>query len=184
MSSADEVDRGLIRATLDGDPEAFGTLIDRHQRVLFNLALRMVANYDDAADVVQNALIKAYRRLHTFDDRYRFFSWIYRIVMNEAVNMLNRRKPTVEVSPDLPFPGPSGDEEVNELEMRTQIQAALMQLTPNYRQVIVLRHFADLSYREISDLLDVPEKTVKSRLFTARQTLGDLLLRQGAVERP
>ena len=173
--SKDVDDAGLVQRTLGGETAAFELLIARHQRGLFTVAHRMLGNSEDARDAVQSSLIKAYEHLSSYDTQHRFFSWLYRIVVNECLNMLRARRPEDALSPALAAVG--GPFEVAVAQQRaTQVQTALGQLPPDYRAVIVLRHFGDLSYDEMSDALGVPVKTVKSRLHTARQRLGELLL--------
>lgn len=173
-----EEDDLLVRC-LDGDGGAFGELIDRYQRVLFNVSLRMVGNREDARDITQTVFLKAYQSLGSFDRKHRFFSWVYRITINESLNHLskNRRLEPLDESLQSRECGP--DEECDRHQLSDSIQAALSKLSPDYRQVIVLRHFAQLSYQEMSGVLEVPEKTVKSRLYTARQLLGDMFSKHG-----
>jgi RNA polymerase sigma-70 factor (ECF subfamily) len=141
--------------------------------VLFSVALRLIGDYEDARDATQNALVRAYVHLETFDPSRKFFSWIYRIVVNECLNVRRARRPQERLVDTIE--AKAGPDTVEALERRDQIQVALHKLTDEYREVIVLRHFAELSYAEISDVVGVPEKTVRSRLFTARQRLGELL---------
>src|SRR5262245_38823221 len=160
-------DEALVRKCQGGDGEAFEELVVRHQRVLFNVALRMLGSYEDARDATQNAFVKAYQHLDTFDPAQRFFSWIYRILKNECLNVLRSRRPSEPVSLDLPAGRDADPVEVQ--ERHHAVQAALLALTVDYREVVVLRHFTDLSYEEIATTLAIPVKTVKSRLYTARQ---------------
>ena len=97
---SEEKDRELVNATLAGDSEAFEALIAKHERPLFNAAYRITGNREDAMDATQTALVKAYDRLGTFDPAYRFFSWIFRIVVNESLNVVNLRNRYTEHSPD------------------------------------------------------------------------------------
>jgi RNA polymerase sigma-70 factor, ECF subfamily len=170
----DTDDAAVAERCLAGDPDAFEVIVTRYQRGLFNVALRMLGNYEDARDATQTAFIKAYEHLETFDSDQRFFSWLYRILKNECLNSLRGRRPTEPVSPGLQ----AGDESdpVEARERHQAVQAALMALTVEYREVVVLRHFTDLSYDEIAAMLEIPPKTVKSRLYTARQQLGDRLV--------
>lgn len=190
MVAADEIDRPAnfspgrpvildsedIERCLRGDPEAFAPLVERYQRVLYNVAYRMVGNREDARDLAQTALVKAYEKLGSYDRRFRFFSWIYRILVNETLNFLERRRTHEPVEASLSIAAPGGPyQELEAAELERCVQAALLQLNPDQRAVVVLRHFADLSYQEMSATLGIPEKTVKSRLFSARQRLADLL---------
>ena len=173
--SADQDDRDLVRQTLAGETEAFGSLVTKYQKVMFTVALRMLGNPEDAKDATQDAFVKAYQRLATFDSGYRFYSWMYRILVNECLNVNRDRRPEEQLDADTAGDG-SPYEDVMASERRDQINLALLRLTPEYRTVVVLRHFAGQSYGEIAETLSIPEKTVKSRLYSARQRLGELLL--------
>jgi RNA polymerase sigma-70 factor, ECF subfamily len=173
--SSDDEDLALVRQALAGQTEAFGELVTRYQRVMFTVALRMLGNPADAQDATQDAFVKAYQRLTTFDPSYRFYSWMYRILINECLNLNRDRRPEEPLESDLAAVGSPFDTALA-VERRMQIDTALLRLSPEYRAVVVLRHFAGQSYGEIADALAIPEKTVKSRLYTARQQLGELLL--------
>jgi RNA polymerase sigma-70 factor, ECF subfamily len=167
-------DSELVVRCLEGEVDAFEPLVLRYQRVLYNVAWRMLGTREDARDVVQGAFVKAWERLDTFDPRRRFFSWIYRIVVNESLNARGRRPPLQPLESDVPAPG-GPDEELLSRERSDQLQSALLSLPGPDREVIVLRHFAELSYAEIGETLGLAEKTVKSRLHEARQRLGRVL---------
>jgi RNA polymerase sigma-70 factor (ECF subfamily) len=179
MSEPD--DKTLVEQSLNGDTRSFELLVDRYEKVLYNVSLRMLNSPEDAMDVTQTAFIKAYEKLDTFNSKYKFFSWIYKIMINESLNVLNRRKPLDEVDSNLVSRDKTPDEEYRENWMAERVQAAVATLPLDYRRLIVLRHFGNLSYRDMSGALDLPEKTVKSRLYTARQMLKDLLLKRGVV---
>jgi RNA polymerase sigma-70 factor (ECF subfamily) len=174
-AAADEQDRALVRRYLEGQGDAASGLVDRYQKRLFNVALRMLDNAQDAEDVTQTVFLNAFLKLRTYDPRYRFFSWIYRMTVNESLNVLKRRKRTValEDGPDIPAPGAAPDRAT---EVQDRVGKALMRLKPDDRAVVVLRHFVSFSYEEIADVLEIPVKTVKSRLFTARERLRLTLL--------
>lgn len=169
-------DRLIVKLVLDGDVDAFGVLVERYQRPLFNAALRMVGDADEAKDVVQTAFVRAYDKLDSYKPQYKFFSWVYRIMVNRSLNVLAQRKPYEPLDSAIVSRAPSPEQEAEAADLEAQVQEALLQIAPHYREVIVLRHFLDLSYREMAEALDVPEKTVKSRLFTARRLLSGLLL--------
>jgi RNA polymerase sigma-70 factor (ECF subfamily) len=168
---ADEEDVAAIRRCLDGDTAAFEGLVARHERVLYRVALRILGNAEDARDASQTAFVKAYEQLHRYDPAHRFFSWIYRILSNECLNQLRARRPQVEVDAELAASG-GPFESLEASERKRRVQAALLELAPAYREVVVLRHYAELSYEEAAAVLGIPVKTVKSRLHTARQQLG------------
>jgi RNA polymerase sigma-70 factor (ECF subfamily) len=168
-------DRDLVERCLGGDAAAFRTLVERYQRVLFTVAVRMLGDGDQAADAAQDAFVRAYRKLRTYDSRHKFFSWLYRILVNECLNVRRSRRLLEPLDSGLPAAdNPHRDAE--QAELRASVKAALGRLTPAYREVIVLRHYAGLSYAEIAEAVGAPEKTVKSRLFSARQLLGEDLL--------
>lgn len=171
----DEEDRALVRKYLDGQRDAASGLVDRYQKRLYNLALRLLANGQDAEDVIQTVFFNALVNVHTFDPRYRFFSWIYRMTVNESLNMLKRRKRTVALEDVPDMAAPATDRAT---EARDRVDKALLRLKPDDRAVIVLKHLESFSYEEIADVLDIPLRTVKSRLFTARERLRLTLLEQ------
>ena len=169
-AAADEQDRALVRRFLEGQRDAAGALVDRYQQRLFNVALRMLGNVQDAEDVTQTVFLNAFLKLGTYDPRFRFFSWIYRMTVNESLNMIKRRKPTVTLDDafEVQAPGAAPDRAA---EAADQVGKALMGLKPDDRAVVVLSHFVSFSYQEIADVLEIPVRTVKSRLFTARERL-------------
>jgi RNA polymerase sigma-70 factor (ECF subfamily) len=172
----------LVAAARAGDTRAFGTLVEAYGRPVFNVALRMTGNSEDARDLVQVVFVKAYERLDSFDGRSRFFSWVYRIAINESLNFVSRRKRQVELDDQMVSNERSPDEHTATGEEERMVQAALLDLTPEYRQVIVLRHFLDMSHIEMGNVLRLPEKTVKSRLHTARVRLGEALRKRGYAQ--
>jgi RNA polymerase sigma-70 factor (ECF subfamily) len=172
-------DAALVEAARAGDQRAFGCLVDAYGGPVFNLALRMVKDREDARDLAQTVFVKAFEKLHTFDGRSRFFSWIYRIAINESLNLLSRRKRHVELQDSIETHELGPDERAEASQGERMVQEALMELTLEYRQVVVLRHFLDLSHREMGAILGLPEKTVKSRLHTARQRMEVILRRRG-----
>jgi len=173
-AAADEQDRALVRRCLEGKRDAFGGLVDRYHKPLFNVALRMLNNVQDAEDVTQTVFLNAFLRLRTYDPRYKFFSWIYRMTVNESLNALKRRRgrEPLDLAHDVLAPGAGPD---GAAEAEDRVGKALLCLRPDDRAVVVLKHFASFSYQEIADVLEVPVRTVKSRLFTARERLRDAL---------
>lgn len=169
----DNDDASTVARCLEGERDAYEVIVSRYQRGLFNVALRMLGNYEDARDATQAAFVKAYEHLDRFDPDQRFFSWIFRILKNECLNVLRGRRPSQEVS--LEMPGEVASDPVESVERQQAIQTALLALPVEYREVVVLRHFTDLSYEEIAAALGIPAKTVKSRLYSARQRLGESL---------
>jgi len=169
----------LVEACLRGDQHAFDELVDRYEGPLFSAAYRITGSVEDAMDATQDAFVSAYEKLHTFDPSYRFFSWIYRIAVNQSLNLVGRRRQQTPINGDEPTEDRNPAEVFDSTEVRGQIKRALLELEPQYRTVIVLKHLEGFSYREIGELLEIPEKTVKSRLFSARQRLRMILTERG-----
>jgi len=173
--SQDADDAAVVRRCLGGDAASFGHIVERYERVLFTVALRMLGNYDEATDATQNAFIKAYRKLDAFDPAQRFFSWIYRILVNQCLNAKRDRRWDEPITPEVATVDSPADLLEAE-ERRRRVQSAILALPLEYREVIVLRHFAEQSYEEIAEALGIPSRIVKSRLHTARQRLAQMLL--------
>ncbi len=174
-------DLALIEDCRNGDRRALGSLVRRYERPIYNAAYRMLGTADEAADVVQTTFLKAFENLHRYNPQYKFFSWIYRIAVNESINQLNRRKRLEELGDREVASGPGPDATFDADQVSEELQEALMSLTQDHRAVIVLRHFTEISYREIGDILQIPEKTVKSRLFSARKAMKAQLERKGVA---
>lgn len=135
----------------------------------------MLGNVQDAEDVTQTTFGNAFAALDTYDSKYRFFSWIYRMAVNESLNTMKRRRNVVSL--DESFDVQAADtESESAAEAEDRVGKALLDLKPDDRAVVVLKHFVSFSYEEISDVLGIPVKTVKSRLFTARERLRQSLL--------
>jgi RNA polymerase sigma-70 factor, ECF subfamily len=174
-SEADEV---LVERYRNGDREAFTALVIRYQRPVYNAAWWVLKSAEDAADVAQNVFLKVAERVDDYDPQYRFFSWIYRIAVNESLNFRRRHGREEPLDEEVDVPGPEGDDperKAQEAELSGRLRHAMTRLPTNDRMVLVLRHFSDLSYQEIAQVLELDEKTVKSRLFEARQRLRGLL---------
>jgi RNA polymerase sigma-70 factor (ECF subfamily) len=169
----------LVQTCLQGDRSAFDELVDRYQRTLYNAAYRITGSVDDAMDVTQSAFVAAFEKLHTFDQSRRFFSWIYRITCNHALKLVEKRRPLAAIDAKVHRTDSNPEVLYGTTESGEFLERALLDLGPDYRVVIVLKHIMGYSNSEISDIVAVPEKTVKSRLFTARQRLRTALLERG-----
>lgn len=181
MSNTDDVD--LVGRCRNGDRAAFEILLIKYEKPVFNAAFRMLHSSEDARDVTQTVFLKVYENLDKYDPAYRLFSWIYRIAMNESINCLSRQYRTEATGLESDIEGEieerSPEKAVSGDQLRAGLQSALMRIKPEYRTVIVLKHFLGCSYSEISEILELPEKTVKSRLYTGRQLLKDELAESG-----
>lgn len=179
----EQSDSVLVRRVLDGDTDAFGEIVRQYQPAVYNAALRIVKHADDAADIAQNAFVKAFEKLNTYNPKHKLFSWIYRIAVNEAINHARRTSRSEEYESGITTINRFTPlDQCSEDDLAEQLGEAIQVLPMDYRIVIVLRHYHDFSYREIAEIVDVPEKTVKSRIFSARQQLREILGTRG-VER-
>jgi RNA polymerase sigma-70 factor (ECF subfamily) len=175
----EEDDLTLVERCLNGDNKAFEGIVEKYQKPVFNAVFRIVNDYDDSEDVTQAAFVKAYEKLRSFNRKYKFFSWLYRIAVNESINFVNSRKNVEGLDETIISNEKTPDETFDVIESSERIRDALLDLKLEYRTVVVLKHFQNLSYQEISYIVEIPEKTVKARLFTARELLRDILLRKG-----
>lgn len=175
----DASDSELVQRCLDGNRNAFAVLIERYEKPVYNVALRMLKNGQDAEDVAQTVFLKAFEKLSSFNPDYKFFSWLYRMTVNESINWSKKRRPSEELPVHMVDAGGGPAEELARRELSDQVGEALLMLSPEDRAIIVLKHFQGFPYRDIAYILDTTEKTVKSRLYTARQRLKDALLIQG-----
>ncbi len=171
-------DLALVERCRNGDWTAFTDLVVRYQRPIYNAAFWVLRKAEDANDVTQVVFLKVAEQLDEYDSRFKFFSWIYRIAVNESLNLLRRNGREESLSDEVVLPGPESDDPERQAiaaEVADRIRSALMKMTANDRVVLTLRHFSECSYDEIGQILDLDPKTVKSRLFEARQRLRDLL---------
>ena len=175
---SDETDQALLERYRNGDRDAFSELVVRYQRPVYNAAFWILRRAEDASDITQTVFLRVAERLDEYDPKYKFFSWIYRIAVNESLNLLRRNGREEALDDDIDLPGAesaSPEWQVGEAETSSRIQSALMTMTTNDRMVLTLRHFSECSYEEIGQILDLDAKTVKSRLFEARHRLAVLL---------
>jgi RNA polymerase sigma-70 factor (ECF subfamily) len=182
-------DAVLTEASRNGDAEAFECLVRRHQHMMVNVAFRMTGNYEDACDIVQNAFINAWLKRTDFRGDARFSTWMTAIVINLSRNRLQEMQVHMKrtaYSLDAPFPDGSGSKQpelscatpsalhqLEEAELRRILQQCLQALTPEFREVIVLRDMQEMAYEEVGSALKIREGTVKSRLFRARDAVKD-----------
>lgn len=191
--AAREADLELLRAVLDGDTTAYRGLVEKYQGRVYAMVYGMLRNREDARDVTQEAFVKAYNNLDRFRLESSFYTWLYRIAMNLAIDLTRKRKRRKQTSFDEAIA--ARDEDGDMLEAHTEdsprktlerkqlyarIMGALETLPDDQRQVVLLRELEGLSYKEIAEIIDIPEGTVMSRLFYARKKLQKIL----AEDRP
>ena len=186
-----EGDEALVAACRKGDISAFECLVLRHQRILFNVALRMTGIHEDAADIVQDAFIAAWSKIGEYRGEARFSTWLTAIVVNLSRNRILQRAVSEKRSayslnaplpdcdekilPDPPSKTPSALEQLEEAELRQMVQRCIGALDQVFREVLVLRDMQEMSYEEVGTALQLREGTVKSRLFRARDAVKDCL---------
>lgn len=178
-------DEQLVERCRNGEPGAYALLVDRYRTRIFSLILRMVGNREDAEDLAQEAFVRAFQGLHTFDARQRFSPWLYRIATNHCVSALRRKRlPTLPLTIEggddpyeLPLPDLSTEPERRWLdqETRREIHQAILALPERYRVAILLYHMEELSYEEIAQVMEVPLNTVRTFLHRARAMLRRML---------
>ncbi len=182
-----------VESVLGGDVNAFETLVLSYEKNVYNLALRMVKNPEDASDMAQEAFIRAYNSLASFRGESKFSVWLYRIVSNVCLDFLRSRSrhPTVSLSVendegeetelDIPDESQSPEALLERRLTRDSVRRGLDALSEEYRQILLLREIQGLSYDEIAETLSMELGTVKSRIFRARKKLCDFLLRDGNI---
>lgn len=180
-------DEALVEAVLSGSTTCFTELVGRYQGRLVNYLFRMLRNEDDAHDLAQEVFVKIHAALDRFDDRYRFSTWLFRVAQNAAIDRIRKRKlkvvsltrPETEDGDggewDVAGDGPTPYAELRNLERGDAIRVAVDSLPDEYRELITLRHYGELSYDEIATMKSMPLGTVKNKLFRGRQMLKEQL---------
>jgi RNA polymerase sigma-70 factor, ECF subfamily len=174
----DDDDQAALAAWRSGKREAFIGLVERYQRPVYNAALWILRRPEDASDVTQTVFLRVIERLDDYDPQYKFFSWLYRIAVNEALDTLRRKGRDEPLDDDVDIPDVDGagpEQLLSRAQDSARLHRCMLRLSVGDRTVLMLRHFSDLSYDEISSVLEVDEKTVKSRIFEARKRLRSLL---------
>ncbi len=188
--SADSADDSqLVQATLAGDRDAFGHLVHRYQDRVFNTMTRVLGNQADARDITQDAFVQAFVKLESFRGDAKFYTWLYRIAMNLALSHRRRRRPTESLDATKDNVGeepvaeqPSAAQQLVEQERAEQLQQALLRLSDEHRQILVLRELEGCDYESISEILELPVGTVRSRLFRARTQLKGVLAEEMSAD--
>ena len=172
----------LIAAARQGDHQAYGELIRRYGAALYRVTYRMLRDHGEAEDACQEAFLRAYTRLETYDDRYSFYTWLAAIATNVCLRVLQRRDwRSLSVDPAVLREAPVFTKDEPEMmllvaERAEVVRQALDRLPEAYRQMIILRHWHDLSYQEIASMTKQSLASVKTRLHRARQMLAAQLV--------
>ncbi|MBL0175350.1 MAG: sigma-70 family RNA polymerase sigma factor [Ignavibacteria bacterium] len=176
-------DKDLIRAALDGDQDAYKRLMKKYHSAIYHLIVRMIGYNAESEDLTQEAFIKAFNSLASFNDEFAFSTWLYKIATNNSIDYLRKRKlktlsidkPLVthdgETQMEIPDSSYVPDKHILQSQQTRTIQTAIDDLPDKYRVVIVMRHQQDKSYEEIAEELNLPLGTVKAHIFRARELL-------------
>ncbi|MCL2838429.1 MAG: sigma-70 family RNA polymerase sigma factor [Oscillospiraceae bacterium] len=182
----------LIHKAQTGDVRAFEQLVEEYQQSVFNLAYRMIGNHEDAADMAQEAFIKAYFNLSKFKGNSKFSTWIYRIATNSCLDEIKKRKKTPtysmsdsieieegEITREIEDKSSNIEENFEREEQLKMVNKAIGRLQENHRIIIIMRDVNNMSYEEIAEILKCSTGTVKSRISRARTILHDFLKEDG-----
>ncbi|HEY8850507.1 MAG TPA: sigma-70 family RNA polymerase sigma factor [Thermoanaerobaculia bacterium] len=180
-------DRALVARILRGERDRFTDLVRRYEKRVINYVYRITHRYEEAHDLTQEIFVKVYVAIDRYDPKYQFSTWLFRIAQNSAIDAL-RKKSVIEVPIARPATEDANQKErefadggvspyraLKNKELSAAIDRAVRDLPPDYRELIQLRHFAELSYEEIATMKKLPLGTVKNKLFRARNLLKDVL---------
>ena len=189
-AEADVSELDLVKQSQAGDTEAFDQLVSRYRTRVFGMIYNMVHNEQDAWDLAQDSFVKAWKSIRRFRGQSSFYTWIYRIIMNVTIDWLRKKQvqgagaefddaiQLKEINPasrTVPKADALPHERMEQREIRQRIDAAIAQLTPEHRAVILMKEIEDMQYHEIAEALECSIGTVMSRLFYARKKLQNLL---------
>jgi RNA polymerase sigma-70 factor (ECF subfamily) len=182
-SKLDITEQRIIQRAKSGDRDAFAELVDLYKDKVYHVSYRMLGNQQEAEDVAQETFLRVYANLDNYDPQYKFSTWIYRIASNLSIDILRKRKKNLSI--DAEITGAEGvdwhdrladtskgpEEEVLIDELQEEVQDAIMGLNPKYRAVMLLRYIEDLSLQEISEVVQLPISTIKTRIHRGREAL-------------
>ncbi|GAA0381366.1 RNA polymerase sigma factor SigW [Bacillus horti] len=184
----EQIEWKLVKRIRKGDREAFAEIVELYKHKLYQLGYRMLGNPLEAEEIAQESFLRVYSNIGRYDQNHKFSTWIYRIATNLCIDRLRKRK--IVYSLDQEVVGAEGldmysqladekqrtpEAEVVTLEIQEQVQKAIDQLPPQYKSIMILRYLQDLSLQEISDIVDLPVTTIKTRVHRGREALKKLL---------
>jgi RNA polymerase sigma-70 factor (ECF subfamily) len=176
-----------IKQVIKGDQDAFGDIVEIYKNSVYQLCFRMLGNRHEAEDMAQEAFIRAYVNIHTFNQDLKFSTWLFRIATNLCIDRIRKKKPDYYLDAEvagtegltmysqIPDKTPLPENEVESLELHETIQKEILKLPEKYRSAIVLKYIEELSLNEISEILDLPLGTVKTRIHRGREALRQQL---------
>ncbi|MEH7093518.1 RNA polymerase sigma factor SigW [Neobacillus vireti] len=183
----DTIVKKRIKQVIKGDQDAFGEIVEIYKNSVYQLCYRMLGNRHEAEDLAQEAFIRAYVNIQSFNQDLKFSTWLFRIATNLCIDRLRKKKPDYyldaevagtegltmysQISSDSPLP----ESEVESLELQETVQKEILKLPEKYRSAIVLKYMEDMSLNEISEILDLPLGTVKTRIHRGREALRQQL---------
>ncbi len=179
----DITEQRIIQRAKNGDRDAFAELVDLYKDKIYHVSYRMLGNRQEAEDVAQETFLRVYANLDSYDPKYKFSTWIYRIASNLSIDVIRKRKKNLSI--DAEITGADGvdwhdrladtskgpEEEVLTDELQEEVQGAIMGLSPKYRVVMLLRYIENLSLQEISEVVQLPVSTIKTRIHRGREAL-------------
>jgi RNA polymerase sigma-70 factor, ECF subfamily len=172
-AALEDLDAKLVQRFVDGDTEAFDVLFERHHSYVYNVCFNVTGNAEDARDATQEAFVQVYRKASCFNGASAFSTWLYRIAVNQSLDLLRRRsrRPTVPMPED--FEVSNSDDGLADYHRREDIRESLAALKPEQKAILVLRYFQELSYEEMAEVLDMSVGQVKIKLHRARQAFKE-----------
>lgn len=169
-------DHQIIRAVMQGYVNDYGLLVEKYQIPIFNLLLRMLHDRDESEELTQQVFVKAYEALPTFRFEFRFFSWLYRIAVNQALSHIKKQRKFVALEN---IKDVADEQKDQNPDKNLLLRLMINKMKDKYKTVILLKYFQQLSYQEVAFVLNIPEKKVRSRLYDARIQLKSLLEKNG-----
>jgi RNA polymerase sigma-70 factor (ECF subfamily) len=182
-----EEDRYLIQTALNGDEKAFKTLLTKYRNLVYTIMIKMVRNPQEAEDLTQEAFMKAFNSLASFNEEFAFSTWLMKIATNNCIDFLRKRKLRTysihepiqykdeKIEIDIPDAEPTPEKTLLQHERKKVLESAIEELPERYKYVVILRHKEEKSYEEIAEILNLPLGTVKAQIFRAREILNKKL---------